>query len=1129
MRFTMNRYAACIVLTLMVSAALEGAARAAVLVDINADGTARIATNAHFEAAAGLAAGTFAADMVSHFDLNGPDVASLAFDQTVDDIRIQATSTISTIAGDADGWFGAGSNNNLLEDGLFVRHTGQDPSGTLTLSGSGLGLAADRRYQLFLFAGRNQGHETTFTFDVNDPEDPTGGTAIHTDPPVVGGDNTPGTAQFTFETGTNAPASLVIQWDGAQHSDGNQDACFSGFALREIGTVAYWQLDDASGDLVDVVTHDGAAQTLTGGTGLTYLQPNVAPDFVTNPDAGPFTLGTTNDNPNSIDFAGASIAPKTTNAAPFKLTTASSFTFEGWLKTTATSGVIAGDRHNSTGWNGWYCLMIGGGKVRFFFSTGTVAQIDSTSAVNDSSPHHFAAVWDHAAGEMRLYIDGDLEGTANPTVGSYTQSAGFGIGGRATAGDNIFDDNIFQGRLDELRFSNVALSPSESLSSTGPDMDPPEIATLSPANNATGVSPRADLVARFDEVIVTNTTGSIVISNRSDHSIATIAIGDTSQITVSGTRLTINPTDDLDTNTQYAVLIDTNALKDTSDNVFAGIPAATNWWFETGELTAVLADINADGTDRTASTADFEDAAGLAAGTFSRDSVIVFGGTEESGTYAETKNDVTLAISGKSGGADGWFGAGADNNLLDDGFFNSGTTLQTITISGSGLGLVANRRYELYLFAGRSLGHATTFTFDANHPEDPSSGASIPAGVPVVGGDETLGTVLFTFNTGATPPSSLAIDWTGQGADPNAAVFAGFAFRDIGEPVADADAPEIASLSPTNNATGVSPKADLVVRFDEVIETNTTGSVVISNRNNSATTAIAIGDTSQVTVSGNRLTVIPSDDLDNDTPYAVMIDTNALKDRSDNFFAGITNATTWAFQTTPPAPPTMLLHNWTFDTDLVDVIGGKDATAFGDAHFQTASSKIGAGAASFDGSGDYMTAGTASDFVIGTSVKSVSFWFKGAYEASDRMLATGATTDSQSGWAVFQNTAAFAPAMGDGSSSRIIGATPAATPYDGQWHLAVFVFDATTDTVTGYLDAVPRTPATGAAGPIVNTFPLYFGTRAGAGSLYMNGLLDDVAIWDGVLTQADVDRLWNNGDGRAAAVPSTKGTLLIIR
>lgn len=232
----------------------------------------------------------------------------------------------------------------------------------------------------------------------------------------------------------------------------------------------------------------------------------------------------------------------------------------------------------------------------------------------------------------------------------------------------------------------------------------------------------------------------------------------------------------------------TLTISRAGEGALGGSPVATRV-ISVGEVfSSVLADINADGTNRTASSADFEAAIGLAAGTLSGDPVLVFGRTEEGGAYSETVSDVTLAISDKSGGADNWFGSGSDNNLLDDGFFNSGATPRTITLSGSGLRLAANRQYELYLFAGRSQGHDTTFRFDVNNPGNPSGGVGIDTEPPVVGGDNTLGTAQFTFATGATPPVSLVIDWDehAPGVDP---VFAGFALRDIGATGPDNDAP----------------------------------------------------------------------------------------------------------------------------------------------------------------------------------------------------------------------------------------------------------------------------------------------------------------------------------------------------
>ena len=39
---------------------------------------------------------------------------------------------------------------------------------------------------------------------------------------------------FTFTTAGVAPTQLVLDWDGLQNTNGNQDAVFAGFALNTI-------------------------------------------------------------------------------------------------------------------------------------------------------------------------------------------------------------------------------------------------------------------------------------------------------------------------------------------------------------------------------------------------------------------------------------------------------------------------------------------------------------------------------------------------------------------------------------------------------------------------------------------------------------------------------------------------------------------------------------------------------------------------------------------------------------------------------------------------------------------------------------------------------------------------------
>jgi len=234
-----------------------------------------------------------------------------------------------------------------------------------------------------------------------------------------------------------------------------------------------------------------------------------------------------------------------------------------------------------------------------------------------------------------------------------------------------------------------------------------------------------------------------------------------------------------------------------------------------------------------------------------------------------------------------------------------------------------------------------------------------------------------------------------------------------------------------------------------------------------------------------------------------------------------------------------LLHNWTFDSDLTDGVGGKDATAFGDAGVQTTTSKIGAGAAAFDGSGDYMTAGTADDFSIGTGAMSVSFWLNVAdadKQTSDRFLSNGAGNNTQAGWTFFMRTNAAGTigdgvdaGMSDGGGRRILGtnANDTIDALDGNWHLLVGVFDYNggNGKVDIYLDSVLETTialadlGTWNGSSIDNTHALTLGAiSANPNSNSLNGLLDDVAIWAAALSQDQIDALWNGGAGQAAAL-----------
>ena len=113
---------------------------------------------------------------------------------------------------------------------------------------------------------------------------------------------------------------------------------------------------------------------------------------------------------------------------------------------------------------------------------------------------------------------------------------------------------------------------------------PPQISTLAPMNNASGVLVGANLVATFNENIARG-TGNITIRNLSAPTQSVIPVGD-SQVSVSGSVLSINPTADLAALKNYAIRIDAGAITDLSGNPFAGISNDTGWNFTTGSTSA---------------------------------------------------------------------------------------------------------------------------------------------------------------------------------------------------------------------------------------------------------------------------------------------------------------------------------------------------------------------------------------------------------------------------------------------------------------------------------------------------------------------------------------------------------------
>jgi subtilisin-like proprotein convertase family protein len=130
-----------------------------------------------------------------------------------------------------------------------------------------------------------------------------------------------------------------------------------------------------------------------------------------------------------------------------------------------------------------------------------------------------------------------------------------------------------------LRFADQSIA-DPSAGVTPPDLIAPRLLSSTPTDNAINVDKNADLVLVFSEEVQAG-TGSIVIYNENGSPWASIAATDGSQVSFSGSTLTINPAMSFATASSYYVLIPIGTISDDSGNVFTGFTDITSLNFTT--------------------------------------------------------------------------------------------------------------------------------------------------------------------------------------------------------------------------------------------------------------------------------------------------------------------------------------------------------------------------------------------------------------------------------------------------------------------------------------------------------------------------------------------------------------------
>ena len=137
-------------------------------------------------------------------------------------------------------------------------------------------------------------------------------------------------------------------------------------------------------------------------------------------------------------------------------------------------------------------------------------------------------------------------------------------------------DRLFAGASD-LNFNTI-------------DTLPPELIGTVPLDNTIEVTVDKNISLTFSEKIQAG-TGDIILSSDDGTDIRTIAITDSSQISIAGDTLIINPTDDLLKDKGYSVQLAAGVITDLAGNPFAGIADAAMLNFRTIPSVSIISPI----------------------------------------------------------------------------------------------------------------------------------------------------------------------------------------------------------------------------------------------------------------------------------------------------------------------------------------------------------------------------------------------------------------------------------------------------------------------------------------------------------------------------------------------------------
>ncbi|MFA6315620.1 MAG: LamG domain-containing protein [Candidatus Paceibacterota bacterium] len=196
---------------------------------------------------------------------------------------------------------------------------------------------------------------------------------------------------------------------------------------------------------------------------------------------------------------------------------------------------------------------------------------------------------------------------------------------------------------------------------------------------------------------------------------------------------------------------------------------------------------------------------------------------------------------------------------------------------------------------------------------------------------------------------------------------------------------------------------------------------------------------------------------------------------------------------------------WRLEADGTDSSGKNNTMGLGNAPDYVAG-KFGNGAEFTLANTDYLTLADASATGLEiTGSRTVSAWMKP--DATGKFGTIFAHDDGTNGWIIYQNDTNFQLLIRGLTTNTLVN-TPS-TIVGGQWYHVVGVYDSTNTKLKIWMNGVKtEVTASGSSANSAADFSIGARDKGAAVDLYADGIIDDVAVWDRALTDAEVTNIY---------------------